>query len=42
MKINYKDGGKLECNKIIVIDNQLLVDDIYNVEISEISEIEEN
>lgn len=39
MKIVFNDGGVLDGNDIEVLDDMLLVDDIYDVAIADIKEI---
>lgn len=41
MIINYTDGGVLKCSKIEIMGNELFVDEIYIVELSDIESIEE-
>lgn len=41
MKIIFNDGGVLEGNNIIVLDDMLSVDEIYDVAIADIKEIKD-
>ena len=42
MKIIYYDGSILKCNRILVSDKEIIVDDIYNVPLIEVQRIEED
>lgn len=41
MKIVFNDGGVLDGNNIIVLDDMLSVDEIYDIAIADIKEIKD-
>ena len=41
MVINYEDGGKLECSKVIIASDKVYADDLYEILVSDIKEITE-
>ena len=42
MRIIYYDGSILKCNRILVSDKEIIVDDIYTVPMIEVQRIEED
>ena len=42
MIINYEDGSKLSCSKVVIAGNKVYADDIYEILVADIKSIEEN
>ena len=40
MKIVYEDGSTLTCNKIVLADNKVYADDIYEILVADVKEIQ--
>lgn len=42
MIINYEDGSKLSCNKVVIAGNKIYADDLYEIFVEDVESIEES
>ena len=42
MIINYEDGGKLSCNKVVIAGDKIYADDLYEILVADVASIEES